>query len=225
MVHRFVRVAMVFMCWLASCKDHHSSSAASSGLPDRPPTMEVTQDRKDLLFSYMDADGGYHDCGKVQEVPESARTQVLVRDLTRSPEQVGAAEYLYVVDLRQANKDGKYSVSTVSRWSFEKRAAALGQSGAVTAQVAAGGAAVTVYGTSWCGVCARTRTWLKEHKVAFVDKDVERDSEAASELAALAAKAGLRIQGVPVLVVGEQVLMGFDEQTLIAALGKNTRRK
>lgn len=194
-----------------------AATAADAGLA----AVEVTATRKDLVFSYVDADGGFRDVSSVDSVPETSRAQVLVRDLARSPEQLGAAEYLYVADVRKTGPDGRYPVSVVSRYSFERKAAQLGQASAVQAQVADGGSQVTVYGTSWCGVCAKTRAYLRDHGVAFLDKDVEKDPKAAADLSALAQRAGLRVQGVPVIDVDGQVLMGFDEAALTAALARH----
>ena len=33
--------------------------------------------------------------------------------------------------------------------------------------------AVVVYGASWCGACQKTRAYLKQKNVPFVDKDID----------------------------------------------------
>jgi glutaredoxin len=69
---------------------------------------------------------------------------------------------------------------------------------------------VTLYSTSWCGWCRRSRDLMTALGIPFVEKDVEHDSQAAAEKYRLA---GPRA-GVPVLVRGDQVVQGFSEATL-----------
>ncbi len=77
---------------------------------------------------------------------------------------------------------------------------------------------IVLYGTSWCGWCQRARSYLNSRGVAFEDRDVEQDEEAAAELKALRRKAGIRNGGVPVIDVGGTVISGFDRPRLDAAL-------
>ncbi len=68
---------------------------------------------------------------------------------------------------------------------------------------------VIVYGTDTCPWCHKTREFLKEHKVKFIDKNVGRDSKAAQEMIK---KSGQ--MGVPVTDVGGKIIVGFDEEEL-----------
>jgi glutaredoxin len=73
------------------------------------------------------------------------------------------------------------------------------------------GSDVVVYGTSWCGYCARARAYLTSRGIPFVDKDVEHDREARDEIARKCAAAGMRFTGsVPVLDVYGRIIRGFD---------------
>ena len=67
---------------------------------------------------------------------------------------------------------------------------------------------VTIYGTSWCGACRAARQYLTERKIPFADKDVERDADAARELAGKAAKMGIPTDRVPVIDVRGRLLLG-----------------
>jgi glutaredoxin len=78
---------------------------------------------------------------------------------------------------------------------------------------------VVLYGTQWCGACAKARAWLKQRGVAFEDKDPERDPAAAAELRAKAARAGIQPDRVPIIDVRGTVLQGFDPKRLEALLG------
>ena len=73
--------------------------------------------------------------------------------------------------------------------------------------------AVTLYTTSWCPACKRAKAWLKGKQVAYVERDVESDSAARSELAAEAEKQGVGKRGVPVLDAYGKLAEGFSEQT------------
>ena len=81
---------------------------------------------------------------------------------------------------------------------------------------------VTVYGTSWCGVCRQARQYLMQHKIPFADKDVETDEAAARELADKAARLGVPTDRVPILDVRGRLLVGFDPERVEALLGQGT---
>ena len=55
---------------------------------------------------------------------------------------------------------------------------------------AGGPAVVTLYGTSWCGACKSARSYLRDRRIPFADKDIERDAAAARELREKARAAG-----------------------------------
>lgn len=73
---------------------------------------------------------------------------------------------------------------------------------------------VKVYSTSSCPWCHKVKDWLKEHKIAFKDVNVGEDQKAAAEMIE---RSGQR--GVPVIEVGDQIIVGFNESALKKALG------
>jgi mycoredoxin len=79
------------------------------------------------------------------------------------------------------------------------------------------GVQVSLYATEWCGYCARTRELLAERKVPYREFDIEKSAEAAHRFQQL------RGRGVPVLVVGDEVIHGFDQQAMHAALTRVSR--
>ena len=81
---------------------------------------------------------------------------------------------------------------------------------------------VTIYGTSWCGACKAARQYLTSRKIPFADKDVEKDADAARELAAKAAKMGIPTDRVPVMDVRGRLLLGFDRARIETLLGEPT---
>lgn len=82
--------------------------------------------------------------------------------------------------------------------------------------------AVTLYATSWCGWCRKTRALLDELGVEYADLDIEEDGEAAREHRE---KAG-RGAGVPVLDIDGTIVRGYDEakiRRLVAQLDDDER--
>lgn len=67
---------------------------------------------------------------------------------------------------------------------------------------------VVMYASSWCGYCAKARTFFAHHGIDYVELDVERDSEAAQINQRLGGG------GVPTILVGEALVHGFDERKL-----------
>lgn len=72
-------------------------------------------------------------------------------------------------------------------------------------QAESGEPKVILYMTDWCGYCRRTSSFLKSMKVAFVEKNIEKDPEAAKEYQQKAK--GYR--GIPVLDINGQIVKGF----------------
>ena len=75
-------------------------------------------------------------------------------------------------------------------------------------------AKVVLYGTDWCGYCAKTRAYFKENKIEFVDLDIEKSPEAKKAHDALGGG------GVPVVLIGNRKIQGFNAGALEAALKK-----
>lgn len=72
---------------------------------------------------------------------------------------------------------------------------------------------VIIYGTDSCPWCHKAREFMKEHKVKFTDKNVGEDRKAAVEMIK---KSGQ--QGVPVIDVEGEIIVGFDEDKLRSLL-------
>lgn len=75
------------------------------------------------------------------------------------------------------------------------------------------GVAVELYGTSWCGFCKKARAFLKSKNVTYTDFDVEKNPDAYDRFRQIS-KSG----GVPVLVVGEYYVPGYQEDAYLKAL-------
>lgn len=71
---------------------------------------------------------------------------------------------------------------------------------------------VVLYATSWCGYCAAAREFFRKNGIEYIELDVEK-SEIARE-----GHRALGGGGVPVIMVGEKVIHGFNEAELRDAL-------
>jgi glutaredoxin 3 len=65
---------------------------------------------------------------------------------------------------------------------------------------------IKVYSTPGCPWCAKTKEFLKANKVAFEEINVAEDQKAAKDMIE---KSGQ--QGVPVIEIGKEIIVGFDE--------------
>ena len=72
---------------------------------------------------------------------------------------------------------------------------------------------VTVYSTKTCPWCVKVKEYLDSLNVAYESIDVGADREAAM---AMVQKTGQR--GVPVILVEETIIVGFDKHALDEAL-------
>jgi len=68
---------------------------------------------------------------------------------------------------------------------------------------------VKVYSTPTCPWCTMAKQYLKSKNVNFDDLDVSKDRNAAAEMIQ---KSGQR--GVPVLDIGGEIIVGFDQKTI-----------
>lgn len=73
---------------------------------------------------------------------------------------------------------------------------------------------VTIYSTPTCHFCHMTKDFLKEKGISYTDYDVARDLEKRQEMIQ---KSGQ--MGVPVIFVGDELIIGFDKERLVSSLG------
>ncbi len=74
-------------------------------------------------------------------------------------------------------------------------------------------AEVTVYSTPTCPWCVKAKEFLKANKVDFKEVNVAEDEKGKEEMIE---KSGQ--MGVPVIVIDDTVIVGFDEDELKKAL-------
>lgn len=73
---------------------------------------------------------------------------------------------------------------------------------------------VTVYSTPTCHFCHAAKAFFDEHKVAYTDIDVAADIEKRKEMIDMTGQ-----MGVPVIRIGDDVVVGFDEAKIRELIG------
>ncbi|MCP4502591.1 MAG: hypothetical protein GY822_21800 [Deltaproteobacteria bacterium] len=172
----------------------------------------VTADSSTLLFTFVDERGVSQAVASIDEVPRGVKERVYVTDLSHTPAQRQAHKFAFFTDLTQAQADGTYPVTVVSRYR-----AAAGESGPPLAAVPEG--SVVIYSAVWCGYCKKAKTWMKANAIPFIERDVEKTAGAAKELKEKLDKQGVRGGGVPVLDIKGTLVVGFDKARIEKLLG------
>lgn len=175
-------------------------------------------DNPGLAFRFLDRETGkMRTVGSISDVPEEVRGAVLVFDTNAPP---APPEVLFVANLTTAKDDGSYPYETRNRFEYERRTATA-PSGAGSTAVRS--PAVTIYSAEWCGACKQAKAWMKKNNVAFVERDVEKDPKAMDDMRKDAERAGKVFESiagrVPVIVAKDQLMTGFDANSLKQILG------
>ena len=71
-----------------------------------------------------------------------------------------------------------------------------------------------LYSRQGCGYCKSARAYLRQRGIGFTDIDVESSEQAAAEYRSLGAL------GVPIFVLGNRKMLGFDETSMDAFLAR-----
>lgn len=73
---------------------------------------------------------------------------------------------------------------------------------------------VTIYSTPTCHFCQMAKEFLKGKGIGYTEHDVARDLERRQEMIRRSGQ-----MGVPVIFVGDEMIIGFDQERLASALG------
>ncbi len=68
--------------------------------------------------------------------------------------------------------------------------------------------AVVLYGTEWCGYCAATREFFAQNGIQYTELDIEKSSQGYDEHKRLGGN------GVPLVVIGDEVIHGYNEASM-----------
>ncbi len=239
----FPRVAFVLLaltvpsaaCDHAGTSDDEIEQTGLEGAPIEPP-FEVKGDLEGLLLVWFDEEGP-HTAATRDEVPEAHRQHVRVDDLSIPPGERLDPEFVYVADLRTSLEGGSYAVHQVRRDAYdamvdeaqgvaprdeEAEAVAAGDPPPSDPNADVADADVIIYGADWCHACKSTARFFRSRGVPFVEKNVERDSQARAEMQQKAQAAGVRPTGIPVIDFRGTILTGFDQRRLEALIARGS---
>lgn len=73
---------------------------------------------------------------------------------------------------------------------------------------------VTIYSTPICHFCQMTKDFLKEKGIAYTEHNVASDLEKRQEMVQRSGQ-----MGVPVIFIGDDMIIGFDQGRIASALG------
>ncbi len=73
---------------------------------------------------------------------------------------------------------------------------------------------VKVYSTPTCVYCVTLKKFLNDHEIEFEEIDVASNDEVAKEMVS---KSGQ--MGVPVVEIGNEIIVGFDKDKITKILG------
>jgi glutaredoxin 3 len=72
---------------------------------------------------------------------------------------------------------------------------------------------VTIYSTPTCGYCKAAKEYFKKNNVEYTEYDVANDTAKAQEMIE---KSGQ--MGVPVILVDDEIIIGFDQSKIAKLL-------
>lgn len=233
-LYQIISLGALALFAVGGCSNSQTAKEKSEESPPKPIAPQVTETREDLIFSWV-GDAGPQVASKVADVPVGVRSEVRVQDPTIPPENRNTG-WLYFADLTAPNSKGEYPVQSVERAEYEakrradekRRQNALGAGNgmAVPANPGMGqiapppsgsslkGAPVIMYSTRHCPVCIQARRWLLNQKIPYIEKDIERDRQAAESLAAKGQQQGVSTNGVPIFEIRGQLVPGFDPKII-----------
>ena len=236
-----VVACLVVLLMAAAAPACKRSSGATATVDPEAAGVVLKDDSEGLLLTWVDDKGDFHVETRVADVPLMGRDSVRVVDPNK--DEGTHADHVFVADLRTARPDGTYPVRSMTRADFEGLALArrektgptLASAGppqptpsstAATAETDPGTThpaarpVVIIYGAEWCGACHEAARYLRGKGIAYVEKDVEKDSGAAREMQQKLARSGQRSGSIPVIDVRGKVLVGFNAQEVDGALGQ-----
>lgn len=68
---------------------------------------------------------------------------------------------------------------------------------------------VVLYGTSWCGYCAKTRKMLRENHIAYIEYDIEKSLKGKTQYNKLNGN------GVPLMLIDGVVVRGYNPSKIL----------
>lgn len=71
---------------------------------------------------------------------------------------------------------------------------------------------VLIYSTSWCPYCAKTRRFLHNANISFIEYDIEKSTRHYQQYEAYGGN------GVPLIIIGPTIVQGYDPTAIREAV-------
>ena len=78
---------------------------------------------------------------------------------------------------------------------------------------------IVMYSTNWCPYCRKARLFFRQANIPYTEYDIEKSANANKEYLRISGR------GVPVFVIGEQIIQGFDKTAIREALAELTKHQ
>jgi glutaredoxin len=180
----------------------------ASAEPVTPP-FAVGGEADGLLLVWYDAAGAAHIAKSRSEIPAESRARVRVDSLEVPPEKRLDPAFVYVADLSKVRGDGSYAVRKVERDALERFVVPTKAEEPVATANASSD--VIIYGASWCGACKQAARYFRNKGVPFIEKDIEKEPSARTEMLSKARAQGVQTSGIPVIDVKGTLMGGFNQ--------------
>ena len=73
---------------------------------------------------------------------------------------------------------------------------------------------ITIYSTPTCHFCQMTKDFLSDKGISYTDYNVQTDLEKRQEMITRSGQ-----MGVPVIFIGDEMIIGFDQERISSLLG------
>jgi len=82
---------------------------------------------------------------------------------------------------------------------------------------------VILYSAPWCGWCQTAKKFLIDNKITFIEKDFENKA-VKEQLKLIAKQIGYEgtLNAIPLFVVNDRIIVGYDPIEVLHALGRNS---
>ncbi|MBW1811665.1 MAG: hypothetical protein JRJ19_13160 [Deltaproteobacteria bacterium] len=206
----------------------------SQELTDYDKNPASQQAPSQVVYSWVDNQGAIRMTSRVEDIPEAFRDKVIVTDTARSREQRLKTKRVMLIDLREEGKNGPVNYTLVDldklsskkplgepkdtgelgTWAVAEMARATRQLLGLPTEAGGRSANVILYTAPWCGFCKKAAAHLRQKGIAFEERDIDNDRQAALELTSKLREAGLKGGGVPVLDIAGTIVIGFKKERI-----------
>lgn len=71
---------------------------------------------------------------------------------------------------------------------------------------------VVLYATEWCGYCAKTRAFLKQNNIDYMEYNIEKSAEGKAQYQSLNGR------GVPLIIIKGKLIRGYNPSLMQSLL-------